>query len=217
MGRIGGRYLAETSKMLPKMLYWMNFPPWLSVAWMLLSIPGTAAAGCCGGWAGSAPTSAISASGSPPPASIQKKIEVETLEREDRGEGLQLCAFSLHSFLFFFFYYYDLPFFSFFNLLSCFVCRRWSWEIISPEVTELLRLYLDRQICFGTNIKAGNSFHLGTDWPWFWSDGPYLNRNIMLPQWICTRWTGALDFLQMEMQENLLSFSSQRLRRSIFG
>lgn len=48
MGMIGGLYLAVTSNMLPKMLYWMNRPPWLSVAG-ILSIP---ACWCCW-WLGS--------------------------------------------------------------------------------------------------------------------------------------------------------------------
>lgn len=45
MGMIGGLYLEVTSKTLPKMLYWMKRPPWLSVAG-IWSIGGSAGGGC---------------------------------------------------------------------------------------------------------------------------------------------------------------------------
>lgn len=66
MGMMGGLYLAVTSNMLPNMLYWMNLPPWLSVAG-IFSIP-IATGGCCGGGAASDIT--VSAGGAAPPPSI---------------------------------------------------------------------------------------------------------------------------------------------------
>jgi hypothetical protein len=73
MGRTGGLYLAVTSNTLPKMLYWMKRPPWLSVAWMFSIIPAPPA-GCCGGGGGCPPppkpASVISVSGGCPPPSI---------------------------------------------------------------------------------------------------------------------------------------------------
>lgn len=64
MGMIGGLYLAVTSKTFPKMLYWMNLPPWLSVAG-ILSIPVTGACCCwwCGSGGGAASDMTVSASG----------------------------------------------------------------------------------------------------------------------------------------------------------
>lgn len=65
MGMMGGLYLAVTSNMFPNMLYWMNLPPWLSVAG-IFSIP--IAIACCGGGAASDIT--VSAGGAAPPPSI---------------------------------------------------------------------------------------------------------------------------------------------------
>lgn len=47
MGMIGGLYLEVTSKTFPKMLYWINRPPWLSVA-------GMCSVGCWPGYRGGA-------------------------------------------------------------------------------------------------------------------------------------------------------------------
>lgn len=63
MGIIGGLYLAVTSKMLPKMLYCINLPPWLKVAGMLSIPPAAGAAVCCG--SGCASTISVSAAGGP--------------------------------------------------------------------------------------------------------------------------------------------------------
>jgi hypothetical protein len=86
-------YLAVTSNTLPKMLYWMKRPPWLSVAWMLSNItpPPTGGSGCCGGCPPPpAPASDISVSGGCPPPSMAADLDRDEEKGTEGKVGVEV-------------------------------------------------------------------------------------------------------------------------------
>lgn len=91
MGMIGGLYLEVTSKTFPKMLYWMNRPPWLSVAG-IWSIGGSGGGGC-----GSASDITSSAGWSPSTISVcqLQKDTSEKGETKTEKENYKTCSVSI--------------------------------------------------------------------------------------------------------------------------